>query len=394
MLLFLSITGIILSTIILLFNGRNFRSALYLGAFFLLVSYYSFLQYVMVISKSVLLVSILYLHFSFLAYLIGPMLYWYVRSVLSDNSRLKKSDLWHLLPALVFLISIIPYIFTPFSEKMDIATRLVEDISNLKTVSISSLYDFLPGAWIYMSRPILILAYTLWSVGMVIRYVWKRKASSVFTRQRYVIKWLSILLGFLFLLVTSHLILMIRVKVLDDFDTFSTLSFLTVISGIGLVGLLISPFFFPGILYGLPQIADLKEEKKEHVSTDIQHYESDYIKNIQQKVSRCMEEDQPYLQADCNLAFLSKLLDLPVHHLAYYFREERKQYFNDFRNEYRVKHAKNLIRRGKAKEMTLEAIGLLSGFSNRKTFIASFKKVEGVTPGIFLSQFDNQGIQS
>ena len=107
-----------------------------------------------------------------------------------------------------------------------------------------------------------------------------------------------------------------------------------------------------------------------------------------------MEEDQPYLQADCNLAFLSKLLDLPVHHLAYYFREERKQYFNDFRNEYRVKHAKNLIRRGKAKEMTLEAIGLLSGFSNRKTFIASFKKVEGVTPGIFLSQFDNQGIQS
>ena len=99
-----------------------------------------------------------------------------------------------------------------------------------------------------------------------------------------------------------------------------------------------------------------------------------------------MEDYQPYLQEDCNLAYISKLLGIPVHHLAYYFREERKQTFNDYRNEYRVRHAKELIRQGKAKEMTLEAIGLLSGFSTRKTFIATFKKVEGVPPGVFLSR--------
>jgi AraC-like DNA-binding protein len=100
-----------------------------------------------------------------------------------------------------------------------------------------------------------------------------------------------------------------------------------------------------------------------------------------------MKECQPYLQQDCNLAYISKLTQVPVHHLAYYFRQERKQPFNDFRNEWRIGHAKTLISEGKTREMTLEAIGLLSGFSTRNTFFTSFKKVEGVAPSIFASKF-------
>jgi YesN/AraC family two-component response regulator len=44
-----------------------------------------------------------------------------------------------------------------------------------------------------------------------------------------------------------------------------------------------------------------------------------------------------------------------VHNLAYYFREENKQTFSDYRNEWRVEHAKNLIREGKSNDLTLEA---------------------------------------
>jgi AraC-like DNA-binding protein len=46
---------------------------------------------------------------------------------------------------------------------------------------------------------------------------------------------------------------------------------------------------------------------------------------------------------------------IPVHNLAYYFREENKQTFSDYRNEWRVEHAKNLIREGKSNDLTLEA---------------------------------------
>jgi YesN/AraC family two-component response regulator len=87
------------------------------------------------------------------------------------------------------------------------------------------------------------------------------------------------------------------------------------------------------------------------------------------------------------MAQLSVYTQIPVHHLSFYFREEKKQHFNEYRNEWRVNHAKVLIKEGKANEITLEAIGLLSGFSTRNTFFKSFKKVEGISPGVFADQF-------
>jgi AraC-like DNA-binding protein len=100
-----------------------------------------------------------------------------------------------------------------------------------------------------------------------------------------------------------------------------------------------------------------------------------------------MQQLQPYLQNDCNLAYMAKLTGLPAHHLAYYFREERRQPFNNYRNLWRVQHAKNLVLEGKTRELTLEAIGQLSGFSSRSAFFTAFKKVEEISPSAFAAQF-------
>jgi len=169
-------------------------------------------------------------------------------------------------------------------------------------------------------------------------------------------------------------------------------------SGVGLAGLLISPLFFPSILYGMPRIPAASpaatplgpgpEEDSEPLSPVPEDplkpgYEADYLKQIGSKMDECMQQLQPYLQNDCNLAYMAKLSGIPAHHLAYYFREERRQPFNEYRNLWRIQHAKQLIREGKAREMTLEAIGLSSGFSSRITFINAFKKVEGIPPGAY-----------
>jgi AraC-like DNA-binding protein len=44
------------------------------------------------------------------------------------------------------------------------------------------------------------------------------------------------------------------------------------------------------------------------------------------------------------------------------------------------------MREGKTKELTLEAIGLLSGFSTRNTFYKAFLKSEGSPPGTFVDK--------
>ena len=111
MLLTLSIIGIFLSVILLVYNERTNASTIYLGGLFFLVSLYVLTQYVLFYSKSNFLVGVFFINSSFLAYLIGPLLFWYVRSVLTDNPRLRRRDIWHFLPMTVFFLASFPHLF-------------------------------------------------------------------------------------------------------------------------------------------------------------------------------------------------------------------------------------------------------------------------------------------
>ena len=394
MYLLLSLLGIFLSVTLLTFTTRYYKSAIYLGFFFFTISVHNFLTYVTLYSKSVLLVSIFFLNFTFIVYLIGPMLYWYVRSILTDNARLRKWDLLHFLPMLVFFVAAIPYMLTSYSTKVGVATKIVEDSMNLGFYN--GTYIIFPVIVTYLSRPVLILGYTLWSTGLFVRYLFQKSKSSVLSRQHFMSKWLSVLLILLFIWIFSHFMIFMEFFTRSDINIFYTLNVLQVVSGTGLIGLLISPFFFPGILYGLPRVPQailISEPEGTDIDSSpekaIKHslsFESDYLHSIGSKADLCMKELHPYLQPNFNLFKLSVLIDIPVHHLAYYFREEKKQSFNDFRNDWRINNAKKLIREGKASELTMEAIGLLSGFSSRNTFLAAFKKAEGIAPAVYAAQ--------
>ena len=322
------------------------------------------------------------------------MLFWYVRSILTDNHRLGKWDLLHFLPMLAFLVATIPYMVTPYSVKVEVAAKIVEDSMNLG--AYNGTYIIFPVIVTYLSRPILILGYTLWSAGLIVRYLLQKGKLSVLSRQHFMAKWLSVLLVMLFMWNFSHFMIFIEFFKWYDIKIFYTLNVLQVLSSTGLIGLLVSPFFFPGILYGLPKVPQvILTSESDGAETDASpektnkhplSFESDYLHSIGRKADFCMKEIHPYLQPNFNLFKLSVLIDIPAHHLAYYFREGKKQSFNDFRNEWRINNAKKLIREGKASELTMEAIGLLSGFSSRNTFLAAFKKAEGVAPAVFTAQ--------
>ncbi len=399
MLLFLSILGIFLSVILLYFNSGKNKSSIYLGAFFLLISLYVSCQYVLLYSKSVVFISLFLIIFAIIfppLYLIGPVLYLYVRSVLSDNHRLKKSDIWHLLPIVIFFAAAIPYSFAPFSDKVEVATKVVQDIGYMHTYKATILSELFSVSAIYLSRPVLVLIYIIGSGILFIRYFVQNKLAAVFSGQHFMVKWLCLLLGFVFILTTSHILLIVKTFALEFSELAFGFNVMRILSGAGLIGLLISPFLFPAILYGLPRVPqsilpDNSEIKKtdsvqEEVSKTTNHYETHYLNSIDQKANFYIQEFQPYLQPDFSLAQLSAQIHIPIHHLYYYFREEKKQHFNDYINEWRINHAKNLIKKGLIKEQTLEAIGLISGFPNRNAFSATFRKVEGIPPRTYVSQ--------
>ncbi len=392
----LLIVGIFLSLILLISNYRRTPSAMFLGGFFFLVSLYGFIHYVLLFSNTVWLIAIVFINLGFLTYLTGPMLYWYVRSLLNDDSRFKKSDLLHFIPMILYLAGTFSYMITPWSYKLEVAGGLAGHSENILEFNSVGIYHLLPKILVFLSRPLLVLGYLFWSAFMFYRFIAGKKDSGVFFSQRFMIKWMMMLLGFLKILAISQILLMMKSFFDENLIMFYTLNSLQLLSAIGLTGLLISPFFFPEILYGLPRLpesARILTEVNQNVDNSVSEakklppkFESEYLSVIEQKIDVCMNEFQPFLQPDFNLNQLSVLVHLPAHHLAYYFREVKKQSFHDYRNALRVNFAKSLILDGKARGMTLEAIGLLSGFSTRNTFFTSFKKVEGVSPGAFVAQ--------
>ena len=196
-------------------------------------------------------------------------------------------------------------------------------------------------------------------------------------------------------LITCHLLMMMEAFLLNFNHLFFTLNTLQFLSALAMTGLLISPFFFPGILYGLPrlpesviQLQTQGETKKinDEVKKNGPNFESDYMQLIEHKSISCMKDLKPYLKSEFNLNQFSVLIQIPVHHVTYFFREVKKQTFSDFRNEWRVNHAKSLILEPKFANLTLEAIGLQCGFATRNTFFTAFKKTEGISPSAFAAQ--------
>ena len=397
MIIFLSLIGVLLSIILISFNAKKFTSSIYLGAFFLLISLYVFNQYIFIYSKNELLVKIFLLAIPItctLFYLIGPMLYWYIRSVLTDNNKIHKEDLWHLLPAAIFLISAIPIIFSPIEQKAEAASAIVKNASAMEQYKPTLLSEVLSYPTMFLSRPLLAFGYTIWAIILLIRHLIKVKKVSVLSKQTFMIKWLIVFLGSFFILLCSQIIRIFDFTTERSGVLFSINS-LQIISSLGLIGLLISPFFFPKILYGLPQVPQRSSYSNKNAdkvfitkgrTKENTCFEDDYLKEIDQKIKSIMDELKPYLNQGFNLAGLAKLIHIPTHHLAYFFREVQKQSFNAYRNEWRIKHAKTLIKNGKMAEFTIEAIGIQSGFSSKSAFFSSFKKVEGITPGTFAAQ--------
>ncbi len=376
--------------ILLFYDAVKNRSTIFLGLFFMVVSLYAINDYVLLYSKSVFFISLVVTNITFLYYLIGPLLYWYIRSILKGNSAFGNIDLLHLLPMLVYLVAALPYMFSSYAYKVEIAEQIVKDAGFLGTFEFTILSKIFSNTVVYLSRPFLALFYTCWSIVLMIRQISSSPTRFFSSRRSFMMKWLCSLLGFQLLLVVSHLLSIFHTFI-NNSDVFYTTNLLQILSSLGLIGLIVSLFLFPDILYGLSRYSEAvvspipeTQDKLEVIIRD-QNFESNYIFLIEQKSNSCMKDFQPYLQPELNLNRFSDILQLPAHHVAYYFREVKKQTFNDYINECRIEYAKNLIIEGKKRDLTLEAVGILSGFTSRSTFFRAFKKAEGISPGSFVA---------
>ena len=391
MLLYISLSGIFLSLVLMYFNARNYTSSIYLGFYFIFVCLWGLIQYIVLSTESVFWVSIFTTNLTFPTYTIGPLSYIYIRSVLTDNARLKKKDFWHLIPMIVFLISALPYLLKSFEFKVEIAKAIIADASFLGSYHFTLLADLFGVSAVYLSRPLLALGYTIASGLLLYNHSKYQRNSSNPLSKDFIYKWLITFLSFQVLLFVSYIFYLFEIFNIVGAVYYISENIIDIITSVSLIGLIISPIFYPRILYGIPVIPNTEFAQKPEISLEKtipnkgQIFDENYMILIQEKLDENINGKRLFVHKNLNLARLSVIVDIPTHHLAYFFTVFKKSTFTDYKNFLRVNYAKKLILEKENDSITLEAIALMAGFSNRNSFTKTFTKIEGITPKLFIS---------
>jgi AraC-like DNA-binding protein len=103
-----------------------------------------------------------------------------------------------------------------------------------------------------------------------------------------------------------------------------------------------------------------------------------------------IEQSKPYLNTKFSIDDIAEKLNIPKHHVGYCFNNIINIKFTTLRTDYRIDHAKRLLLSSKVDVMTVEGIGLESGFASKSSFFSVFKETTGLSPYDFMKQNKNQ----
>jgi len=101
------------------------------------------------------------------------------------------------------------------------------------------------------------------------------------------------------------------------------------------------------------------------------------------KISTLLNDEKLYLETDISLSMLSKLVGKSNQKVSEIINQYAQQNFNDFINFYRIRDAKTLLADKKNEHFTISSIAFDTGFSSLSSFNSAFKKFEGITPSGF-----------
>ena len=125
--LYLSGISIFLSLITFFYNKGYQRANRFFAGTLFFAALQFVVYYVCLYSDSIQWVAFFTSGFPSLSFLIGPLAYFYVRSILKDSTKISGWDYLHFLPFIVVFTGIVPYIFASWDYKLKLAELLMSD---------------------------------------------------------------------------------------------------------------------------------------------------------------------------------------------------------------------------------------------------------------------------
>lgn len=319
--------GVVLSLYFVIFKKEKSITDVFLGGLLAVLS--------IRVGKSVLFyfnpqLSKIYLQIGLSAcFLIGPLLFFYVRS---KQQRLNITIAKYSLAGLFLLLIILGWLF-PYEE--------------YTIWWIKPIYYTINAQWLFF---ILLTFYAA-------RDTFSKLANRS-EQMGYDEVWILTVICGVFVIWTSY----------------STAKYTSYISG----ALSFSFIFYLSLMvifYERNKTLNLSIPKKESYTNKI---DENLARNILLKITTAFEAQKIYKRPDLTLSLLAKELNVRPQFLSQLLNDNLNKSFNQFINEYRVEEAKRLLKEDA--HLKIEAVGIECGFNSSSTFYSTFKKITGTTP--------------
>ncbi len=293
--------------------------------------------------------------------ILGPIVYFYVKSITQPDFRFMKKDIWHAVPWLIYaLLQAFIYIYDAQQP------GFYDDQDGVLYKKIN--YNI----GIYMVILGVISRSVYFYHAAKLFYVFRNKIKQFFSNTYKVeLNWLRN-----FLVVYLGLFIL-RIGFIATNQLFVQMSWTQnwwwyLIASIVLVYL-----GMMGLFADLGKLSELEFiETKDSGPTS----EMEELNPLKEIVSEYMEEEKVFLNPDLTLAELSKELSIPTNQLSKVINAGFGKNFNDFVNGYRVEEVKNALSDPSFSHFSILGIAFECGFNSKATFNRVFKKVTGHSP--------------
>lgn len=378
-------TGIIFycfitGSILLLKKREQAFSSRLLGFIILALGWYA-MVYLLLITRSLNSLPYTYRILSPIYYLIPPFSFFYIRSILTGETKFRKTDWPHFVLATFNFIDLIPYYLSSAEYKQGITAAVANNV--LKSYQISS--GIFPDITHFVLRPSQGVIYLLfqWRLLYIIGIKRKNESASLLQKSG---DWLVMFTFFVSVIYGGMAYLSLAGY---SFGSEKT-NMVVMIECLAFFGMSFHLFFKPEILYGHPVITNTHIEKKqaEIEEEDLMppniKLSSEYINACVLKLGNYMAEKQLFRQQGISINELATALKMSPANLSYVLNRHYGQRFNEFINTCRVNYVIQRFRQNDWQDLTLEELAHESGFTSRSAFFASFKKITGLTPSKYL----------
>jgi len=382
--------GIFTSFILIYYLSSLNRSNIFLALFFLCCNLVVMVYYGLHFTKDIFWEGVCFVNWLPLSYLLGPLLFYYVKTTLSDSNKLQKWDWLHLIPAFLTIINCLPFTTLPFEEKKQIAHEIVNVTENYSLDFLFASFEF-----ILLSRSVHLFIYAAGSI--IYFYKHGRNTLSIFgklpSNHAIIKRWMYLLCGIQIVIAVNSIG---HMSTLYDFQytvfgipakDFFTEKYYFGICGSGFFLQNIFLFLFPKILYG--NVSYTIEAGKENIIDEVKAMLPKNTKEI--AINTNLEDNiatyltnQPFVQKEFSLSQMSFDLKISERALSNYFNKTLNLTFSEWRKTLRIDHACKMIENGEFKNLTIEAISSNAGFASRSKFIDAFKERKGLTPSAYI----------